>query len=58
LCVDDILKPVNISFFLKLLDVFFVKSNQTFQLFSRSSALPPVRNVIGSDILAVPSKWE
>jgi hypothetical protein len=56
-CMNDILKPVDIRFFLRLVDAFFfVKSNQTFQLFSRSSALPRVQRVIGSDTLAVSSK--
>jgi hypothetical protein len=56
--MDDILKPVNIRFFMRLLDSFFVKRNQTFQLLSRSPALPPVQHVIGSDVLAVSSKWD
>ena len=56
--VDDISKPFDILFFLRRLDAFFVKINRTFQLFTRSSALPPVRHVIGSDILAVSSKWD
>jgi hypothetical protein len=56
--MDDISKPVAIRFFLSLLDASSVKSNQTFQLFSRSSALPPVQHVIGSDILVVSSNWD
>lgn len=56
--VDDILKPVDIRFFLRLLDAFFVKSIDTFQLFIRSSDLPLAQHVIGSDILVISSKWD